>query len=91
MASAIPILLVAYEGDTGLMGFTSTSQGFFMLASGPNLKGSTGGAAGSGAIGCTAQQLVKGGYRGVQARGQKSYFNQTIYVAAVLCRTGRRT
>jgi hypothetical protein len=37
MASAIPSLLVAYEGDTGLMGFTSTSQGFFMLGSGPNL------------------------------------------------------
>jgi hypothetical protein len=36
MASAIPSLLVAY-GDTGLMGFTSTSQGFFMLGSGPNL------------------------------------------------------
>jgi hypothetical protein len=37
MASAIPSLLVAYEGDTGLMGFTSTSQGFCMLGSGPNL------------------------------------------------------
>jgi hypothetical protein len=37
MASAIPSLLVTYEGDTGLMGFTSTSQGFFMLGSGPNL------------------------------------------------------
>ena len=37
MASAIPSLLVAYEGDTGLMGFTPTSQGFFMLGSGPNL------------------------------------------------------
>jgi hypothetical protein len=37
MASAIPSLLVAYEGDTNLMGFTSTSQGFFMLGSGPNL------------------------------------------------------
>jgi hypothetical protein len=37
MASAIPSLLVAYEGDTGLMGFTSTSQGFFMLGGGPNL------------------------------------------------------
>ena len=37
MASAIPSLLVAYEGDTALMGFTSTSQGFFMLGSGPNL------------------------------------------------------
>ena len=37
MASATPSLLVAYEGDTGLMGFTSTSQGFFMLGSGPNL------------------------------------------------------
>jgi hypothetical protein len=37
MASAIPGLFVAYEGDTGLMGFTSTSQGFFMLGSGPNL------------------------------------------------------
>ena len=37
MASAIPSLLVAYEGDTGLMGFTSTSQGFFLLGSGPNL------------------------------------------------------
>ena len=31
MASAIPSLLVAYEGDTGLMGFTSTSQGFSQL------------------------------------------------------------
>jgi hypothetical protein len=37
MASAIPSLLVAYEGDTALMGFTSISQGFFMLGSGPNL------------------------------------------------------
>ena len=37
MTSAIPSLLVAYEGDAGLMGFTSTSQGFFMLGSGPNL------------------------------------------------------
>ena len=37
MASAIPSLLVTYEGDIGLMGFTSTSQGFFMLGSGPNL------------------------------------------------------
>jgi hypothetical protein len=37
VASAIPSLLVAYEGDTGLMGFTSTSQGFFMLGSEPNL------------------------------------------------------
>jgi hypothetical protein len=35
MASAS--LLVAYEGDSTLMGFTSTSQGFFMLGSGPNL------------------------------------------------------
>jgi hypothetical protein len=35
--TTIPSLLVAYEGDTGLMGFTSTSQGFFMLGSGPNL------------------------------------------------------
>jgi hypothetical protein len=32
MASAIPSLLVAYEGDTGLMGFTSTSQGFDLQA-----------------------------------------------------------
>lgn len=43
MASAIPSLLVAYEGDTGLTGFTSTSQGFFMLGSGPNLNVSAGG------------------------------------------------
>jgi hypothetical protein len=43
MASAIPSLLVAYEGDTGLMGFTSTSQGFFMLGSGPNLNNLTAG------------------------------------------------
>jgi len=37
MASANPSPLVAYEGDTGFMGFTSTSPGFFMLGSGPNL------------------------------------------------------
>jgi hypothetical protein len=43
MASAIPSLLVAYEGDTGLMGFASASQGFFMLGSGPNLNVSAGG------------------------------------------------
>ena len=35
--TAIPSLLVAYEGDSTLMEFTSTSQGFFMLGSGPNL------------------------------------------------------
>ena len=35
--TAIPSLLVAYEGDAGLMGFTSTSEGLFMLGSGPNL------------------------------------------------------
>jgi hypothetical protein len=38
MASAILSLLVACEGDIGLMGFTFTSQGFYMLGSGPNLK-----------------------------------------------------
>src|SRR5215469_4031750 len=41
--TAIPSPLVTYEGDTGLMGFISTSQGFFMLGSGPNLNNITAG------------------------------------------------